>query len=118
MLQEDVVVNGDSLEEQMMNLSELLKEMYVKPSYKKSESRLLARKRMVEANSRELKKIKNAIYRDPEVKRLTSRVFHDDTWRPFYALIKAIDNIDGVNGVLYGDNPNPYYQNAPSSAGW
>lgn len=111
MLQEDVVVNGDSLEEQMMNLSELLKEMYVKPSYKKSESRLLARKRMVEANSRELKKIKNAIYRDPEVKRLTSRVFHDDTWRPFYALIKAIDNIDGVNGVLYGDNPNPYYQN-------
>lgn len=110
-VREKIVVDGDSLEEQMDNLSELLKEMYVKPSYEKSESKILERKKMVEANSRELRKIKNAIYSDPEVKRLTSKVFQDDTWRPFYALIKAIDNIDGVNGVLYGDNPDPYYQN-------
>lgn len=108
---EDVVVNGDSLEEQMENLAELLKNMYIQPVSKKSESKILARKRMIEANSRELRKIKNAIYSDPEVKRLTSRIFQDDTWQSFHKLIDAINNVEGVNGVLYGDNPNPRYQN-------
>lgn len=108
---EDVVVNGDSLEEQMENLYELLKKMYIQPASKKSESRLLKRKKMVEANSRELRKIKNAIYSDPEVKRLTSRIFQDDTWQSFYKLINAINNVKGVNGVLYGDNPDQRYQN-------
>jgi hypothetical protein len=108
---EDILVNGYSLEEQMENLYELLKNMYIQTASKKSESRLLKRKKMVEANSRDLRKIKNAIYNDPEVKRLTSRIFQDDTWQSFHKLINAINNVNGVNGVLYGDNSDRRYQN-------
>ncbi len=76
---------------------------------------MLKLKRVFEAEDKKaLKSIKNAILRDAEVKRLTSRVLHDDgAWGPFKQLIKAIKNAhpDIIN-VLYGDDP--YYQNGYS----
>ena len=70
---------------------------------------MLKLKRVFEAEDKKtLKSIKNVILRDAEVKRLTSRVLHDDgAWGPFKQLIKAIKNAhpDIIN-VLYEDDPD------------
>lgn len=76
---------------------------------------MLKLKRVFEAEDKKaLKSIKNAILRDAEVKRLTSRVLHDDgAWGPFKQLIKAIKNAHpDIISVLYGDDP--HYQNGYS----
>lgn len=56
-------------------------------------------------DKRKLNSLIKRIYNDPEIKRLTSRVFMDDgAWGPFQSLIKALRNINGVDSVAYGDS--------------
>lgn len=56
-------------------------------------------------DKRKLNGLIKRIYNDPEIKRLTSKVFTDDgAWGPFQSLIKALNNIDGVVHVSYGDS--------------
>lgn len=56
-------------------------------------------------DKRKLNSLIKRIYNDPEIKRLTSRVFTDDgAWGPFQSLIKALRNINGVDSVAYGDS--------------
>lgn len=58
-------------------------------------------------DTRKLNTLIKRIYSNPEIKRLTSRVFIDDgAWGPFQSLIKALRNIDGVIHVSYGDTTN------------
>lgn len=55
--------------------------------------RRLERLLCVESDTHNLKKIKNAIYRDRDVKRLTSRVLKDDgAWGHFNDLLNALRN--------------------------
>lgn len=56
-------------------------------------------------DKRKLNGLIKRIYNDPEIKRLTSKVFTDDgAWGPFLSLIKALNNIDGVVHVSYEDS--------------
>lgn len=56
-------------------------------------------------DKRKLNGLIKRIYNDHEVKRLTSKVFTDDgAWGPFLSLIDALNNIDGVVHVSYGDS--------------
>lgn len=56
-------------------------------------------------DKRKLNGLIKRIYNDPEIKRLTSKVFTDDgAWGPFQSLIKALNNIDGVVHVSYEDS--------------
>lgn len=56
-------------------------------------------------DKRSLDRMIKRIFDDPEVKRLTSRVLTDDgAWGPFQSLVKALNNIDGVVHVSYGDS--------------
>jgi hypothetical protein len=56
-------------------------------------------------DKRKLNGLIKRIYNDSEIKRLTSKVFTDDgAWGPFQSLIKALNNIDGVVRVSYGDS--------------
>lgn len=56
-------------------------------------------------DKRKLNGLIKRIYNNAEVKRLTSKVFTDDgAWGPFLSLIDALNNIDGVVHVSYGDS--------------
>lgn len=68
---------------------------------------MLKLKRCFESNTRELNQIKRAIFSNPEVKRLTSKIFQDDqAWTPFKNLIRAIKNSDNrIQNVYYQDDP-------------
>ena len=56
-------------------------------------------------DKRKLNGLIKRIYNNAEVKRLTSKVFTDDgAWGPFRSLIDALNNIDGVVHVSYGDS--------------
>ena len=56
-------------------------------------------------DKRKLNGLIKRIYNDPEIKRLTSKVFTDDgAWGPFQSLVKALNNIDGVVHVSYEDS--------------
>ena len=105
---EKITVDGDSLEEQMDNIADLVKEMYANPPAKKESKTITRRHSIFEDDKRELKKIKNAIYRNPDVKKLTSKILKDDgAWGPFKALIKAIrESHPAITGVYYGDDPH------------
>ena len=60
---------------------------------------------VAKTDKRSLDRMIKRIFDDPEVKRLTSRVFTDDgAWGPFQTLIKVLSNIEGVNRVSYGDS--------------
>lgn len=105
--QEKINVNGDTIEEQMINIAKLVKEMYENPPTKKESKRSSIRHRFLEDEKRELRKIKNAIFRNPEVKRLTSKILKDDgAWGAFKDLINAIrESHPAITGVFYGDDP-------------
>ena len=64
-----------------------------------------------ESNRTELKKIKDKIYSDPIVKKMTSHIFYDrGDWGPFKACIDAIKNSSPyITGVYYEDDP--HYRN-------
>ena len=56
-------------------------------------------------DKRKLNGLIKRIYNNAEIKRLTSKVFTDDgAWGPFLSLIDALNNIDGVVHVSYGDS--------------
>lgn len=74
------------------------------------EQRINRLERLIKCNEQDKRKLNSLIkriYNDPEIKRLTSKVFTDDgAWGPFQSLIKALRNIDGVISVSYGDTAN------------
>jgi hypothetical protein len=74
------------------------------------EQRIERLERLIKCNensmqdTRKLNDLIKRIYNNPEIKRLTSKVFTDDgAWGPFQSLIKALRNVDGVIHVSYGD---------------
>ena len=56
-------------------------------------------------NRSELRKIKNRIYKDYNVKYYTTHKFRDSDWSNFRKLIQSIQNVEGVNDVSYGTDP-------------
>lgn len=61
-----------------------------------------------ESLSKELRKIKDQIFRDERVRWYTSRVFQDrGDWKPFRELIQSIkDSSPLIEWVYYSDDPN------------
>lgn len=106
--QDNINVSGETREEQMMDIAELVEEMYKNPPSKKESKRISRNHNLFEDDKRELRKIKNAIYKNPEVKRLTSKILKDDgAWKPFKDLINAIrESHPAITGVYYGDDPH------------
>ena len=78
------------------------------PPSKKESKKVFRNHNLFEDDKRELRKIKNAIYKNPEVKRLTSKILKDDgAWKPFKDLINAIrESHPAITGVYYGDDPH------------
>ena len=72
--QDNINVSGETREEQMMDIAELVEEMYKNPPSKKESKKVFRNHNLFEDDKRELRKIKNAIYKNPEVKRLTSKI--------------------------------------------
>lgn len=71
----------------------------------------MRRNRMYEVeNKRELRKIKNRILDDYNVKYYLTNIVRDTDWSNFRKLIKAMQDVEGVNNISYGVDPNPYYQ--------
>ena len=97
----------DRLEKLVCKILEEKVETRVSPSrYRSRAFRALENDDTVtKPDKRKLNGLIKRIYNDPEIKRLTSKVFTDDgAWGPFRSLIDALNNIDGVVHVSYGDS--------------
>lgn len=97
----------DRLEKLVCKILEEKVEARVSPSrYRSRAFRALENDDTVtKPDKRKLNGLIKRIYNNAEVKRLTSKVFTDDgAWGPFLSLIDALNNIDGVVHVSYGDS--------------
>lgn len=97
----------DRLEKLVCKILEEKVETRVSPSrYRSRAFRALENDDTVtKPDKRKLNGLIKRIYNNAEVKRLTSKVFTDDgAWGPFLSLIDALNNIDGVVHVSYGDS--------------
>lgn len=97
----------DRLEKLVCNILKEKVETRVSPSrYRSRAFRALENDDTVtKPDKRKLNGLIKRIYNNAEVKRLTSKVFTDDgAWGPFLSLIDALNNIDGVVHVSYGDS--------------
>lgn len=97
----------DRLEKLVCKILEEKVETRVSPSrYRSRAFRALENDDTVtKPDKRKLNGLIKRIYNNAEVKRLTSKVFTDDgAWGPFRSLIDALNNIDGVVHVSYGDS--------------
>ena len=97
----------DRLEKLVCKILEEKVETRVSPSrYRSRAFRALENDDTVtKPDKRKLNGLIKRIYNNAEVKRLTSKVFTDDgSWGPFMSLIDALNNIDGVVHVSYGDS--------------
>lgn len=97
----------DRLEKLVCKILEEKVETRVSPSrYRSRAFRALENDDTVtKPDKRKLNGLIKRIYNNAEIKRLTSKVFTDDgAWGPFLSLIDALNNIDGVVHVSYGDS--------------
>lgn len=97
----------DRLEKLVCKILEEKVEARVSPSrYRSRAFRALENDDTVtKPDKRKLNGLIKRIYNNAEIKRLTSKVFTDDgAWGPFLSLIDALNNIDGVVHVSYGDS--------------
>ena len=97
----------DRLEKLVCNILKEKVETRVSPSrYRSRAFRALENDDTVtKPDKRKLNGLIKRIYNNAEIKRLTSKVFTDDgAWGPFLSLIDALNNIDGVVHVSYGDS--------------
>lgn len=97
----------DRLEKLVCKILEEKVEARVSPSrYRSRAFRALENDDAVtKPDKRKLNGLIKRIYNNAEIKRLTSKVFTDDgAWGPFLSLIDALNNIDGVVHVSYGDS--------------
>ena len=97
----------DRLEKLVCKILEEKVETRVSPSrYRSRAFRALENDDIVtKPDKRKLNGLIKRIYNNAEIKRLTSKVFTDDgAWGPFLSLIDALNNIDGVVHVSYGDS--------------
>ena len=97
----------DRLEKLVCKILEEKVETRVSPSrYRSRAFRALENDDTVtKPDKRKLNGLIKRIYNNAEVERLTSKVFTDDgAWGPFRSLIDALNNIDGVVHVSYGDS--------------
>lgn len=97
----------DRLEKLVCKILEEKVEARVSPSrYRSRAFRALENDDTVtKPDKRKLNGLIKRVYNNAEIKRLTSKVFTDDgAWGPFLSLIDALNNIDGVVHVSYGDS--------------